>query len=137
MSGRILVVEDNEANAELLCDWLELNDYNAVAVADLANAYSALQNSPFDSVLLDIQLGNEDGAELATWIRQQPATRNMPVIAVTAHALPAEQRRVVHAGCSTCVSKPIDFVNLAKLLGQWLANYASLRSLGSNPATRT
>src|ERR1043166_5550847 len=100
MSGRILVVEDNEANAELLCAWLELNDYYALAVADLHAAYLAIRKSAFDAILLDIQLGNEDGAELATWIRQQPATQNMPVIAVTAHALPAEQRRVIKAGCS-------------------------------------
>jgi CheY-like chemotaxis protein len=80
-----------------------------------------LQRFQPDAALLDIQLGAADGAALATWIRQQPALRAMPVIAVTAHALITEQQRVLHAGCSACISKPIDFKLLHDHLEGWLA----------------
>lgn len=121
MSFRILVVEDNAANSELLCDWLDLNGYDALSVNDLGGAYATLQSARFDAVLLDIQLGLEDGAELAVWLRKQGQHLQIPVIAVTAHALPAEQKRIIQAGCSAYVSKPIDFENLARMLQRCLA----------------
>jgi len=60
-------------------------------------------------VLLDINLGAENGLDLLAWMLQRPETREIPVIAVTAHALVAEQQRILNAGCRACLSKPIDF----------------------------
>jgi CheY-like chemotaxis protein len=122
MKPHILVVEDNWLNAELLRDWLELRDYLVVAAHDLAQARAAIDSTRFDVILLDIRLGDEDGATLAAWIRRQPLHRNIPVIAVTAHALPAEQKRVIQAGCTAYISKPIDFGRFGDLLARWLAN---------------
>lgn len=121
MKPQILVVEDNPLNAELLRDWLELQDYDVVGAPDLAEARAAIHSTRFDAVLLDIRLGDEDGATLATWIRRQPTHRNIPVIAVTAHALPAEQNRVIQAGCTAYITKPIDFDRFGALLAGWLA----------------
>src|ERR1700722_1446166 len=87
----ILVVEDQPVNRELLCDWLETEGYEVTQAEDLPSAFAALQSLQPDAVLLDIQLGVEDGAALATWIRQQAALRAMPVIAVTAHAMITER----------------------------------------------
>jgi CheY-like chemotaxis protein len=85
-------------------------------------------------VLLDIQLGAQDGAVLATWIRQQPDLQDIPVIAVTAHAMKTEQQRILQAGCNACISKPIDFKILQDQLEGWLAISAKLqKSPGLSP----
>ena len=116
MSRRILVVEDNLLNRELLCDWLETEGFNVVAAETLGEAQAAFEDQPPELVLLDVQLGAEDGLSLAIWIRNHPRFRSVPVIAVTAHALVTDRQRVMKAGCNACVSKPIDF----KLLSNYL-----------------
>jgi two-component system, sensor histidine kinase and response regulator len=117
---RILVVEDNALNRELLCDWLEAQDYAVLSAEDLGGAQRLLQGEQLDAVLLDVQLGNEDGLSLAAWMRQQPRFSGIPVIAVTAHALVTEQQRFLQSGCNACISKPIDFKLLHRELGKWL-----------------
>ena len=82
-----------------------------------------------DAVLLDVQLGNEDGLSLAEWMRQQPKLCQIPVIAVTAHALVAEQRRFLQAGCNACVSKPVNFKLLGEQLERWLGPRLKLPSV--------
>jgi CheY-like chemotaxis protein len=109
MNHRILVVEDNLLNRELLCDWLETEGFTAVAAETLAEAFAAFDDHEPHAVLLDVQLGAEDGLSLASWIRNDTRFRSLPVIAVTAHAMVTDQQRVMQAGCNACVSKPIDF----------------------------
>jgi CheY-like chemotaxis protein len=128
MKPRILVVEDNQPNRELLCDWLESEGFDAVAAENLEQAFSAFQNQPPDAVLLDVQLGSEDGLTLAVWIRNEPTLRSTPVIAVTAHAMLTDQERVMRAGCHGCISKPIDFKLLREQLQRWLASSVNVRS---------
>ena len=118
---RILVVEDNAINRELLCDWLEAQDYAVLSAEDLGGAQRLLQGEQPDAVLLDVQLGSEDGLSLAAWMRQQPKLSGIPVIAVTAHAMVTEQQRFLQAGCNACISKPIDFKLLSRELDKWLA----------------
>ena len=64
------------------------------------------------------------GLTLATWMRSQPGLRNVPVIAVTAHAMVTDQERVLNAGCNASISKPIDFRLLRKQLDRWLGQPA-------------
>jgi CheY-like chemotaxis protein len=118
---RILVVEDNAINRELLCDWLEAQGYAVLSAEDLGNAQRLLQGEPSDAVLLDVQLGSEDGLSLAAWMRRQPGFSGIPVIAVTAHAMMTEQQRFLQSGCNACISKPIDFKLLDQELHKWLA----------------
>jgi CheY-like chemotaxis protein len=121
MTHRILVVEDNDLNRELLCDWLEAENYQVTSAANLGQAFAAIQETPPDAVLLDVQLGDQDGLSIATWIRHQPTLAHIPVIAVTAHAMVTEQERIFQAGCNAYVPKPIDFKMLNKQLQQWLS----------------
>ena len=109
MKSCILVVEDNPLNCELLRDWLEVEGYEVWWAADLNASYEVFAKRVPDVVLLDINLGKDDGLDLLTWMLQKPETRHIPVIAVTAHALVAEQERILSAGCRACLSKPIDF----------------------------
>jgi two-component system sensor histidine kinase/response regulator len=120
MSHRLLIVEDNPLNRELLCDWLDTEGFNVEAAANLREAFDALEERPPQAVLLDVQLGVEDGLTLAAWIRKDQRFRNLPVIAVTAHAMLTEQNRVMQAGCNACVSKPIDFALLKNHLQAFL-----------------
>jgi CheY-like chemotaxis protein len=121
MKQHILVVEDNPPSRELLSDWLELEGFSVVAVENLERAIGAFQDQPPDAVLLDVQLGLEDGLTLAKWVRERPQFRNTPVIAVTAHAMVTDQERVMQAGCNACVSKPIDFKSLRQQLQIWIS----------------
>jgi CheY-like chemotaxis protein len=123
----ILVVEDNQLNRELLRDWLEAEDYEVWCASDLKASYEVFSKRLPDAVLLDINLGKDDGLDLLAWMRQKTETCEIPVIAVTAHALVAEQERILKAGCRACLSKPIDFQRLREQLNLWLQDRAVSR----------
>jgi two-component system cell cycle response regulator DivK len=116
----ILVVEDNQLNRELLRDWLEVEGYEVWSAADLKGSYEVFSKRHPDVVLLDINLGSENGLDLIAWMRQKPELGEIPVIAVTAHALVTEQERILQAGCKACLSKPINFRGLREQLNRWL-----------------
>ena len=120
MKRCILIVEDNLLNRELLRDWLEVEGYEVWSASDLQTSYEVFAKRIPDAVLLDINLGADDGLDLLAWMRQKPETREIPVIAVTAHALVAEQERILKAGCGACLSKPVDFQLLREELDRWL-----------------
>jgi two-component system, cell cycle response regulator DivK len=121
MTHRVLVVEDNDLSRELLCDWLETENYQVTSASDLQQAFDAIKELPPDAILLDVQLGDQDGLSIATWIRHQPALAHIRIIAVTAHAMVTEQERIFQSGCNAYVPKPVDFKVLGKELQQWLA----------------
>jgi CheY-like chemotaxis protein len=123
----VLIVEDNQLNRELLRDWLEVEGYEVWSATDLQTSYETIAKRIPDAVLLDINLGRDDGLDLIAWMRQKLETREVPVIAVTAHALIAEQERILKAGCRACLSKPIDFHLLRAELDRWLENTKALR----------
>jgi CheY-like chemotaxis protein len=116
----LLVVEDNELNRELLRDWLEVEGYEVWTAADLKASYEVFAKRLPDAVLLDINLGKDDGLDLVAWMRQKREMQEIPVIAVTAHALVAEQERILKAGCRACLPKPINFKVLREELERWL-----------------
>jgi CheY-like chemotaxis protein len=120
MKHRILVVEDNQPNRELLCDWLEAEGFEALAAENLHQAFVVFKNRAFNAVLLDVQLGPEDGLDFAVWIRRESKLKDLPVIAVTAHAMLTDQERVIQAGCNACIPKPIDFKLLRAQLRECL-----------------
>jgi len=121
MSARVLVVEDNPANLELIGDWLESEEFQVTTATTLDEAYDALERTRPDIVLIDVQLGPEDGLEVVGRVRSSLQLRHIPVIAVTAHAMVTDHERVLRAGCDACVSKPINFRELRHELEKWLA----------------
>jgi CheY-like chemotaxis protein len=120
MSYRVLVVEDNPANLELAMDWLESEQFLVTTATTLEEARAAVRAASPDIVLLDVQLGAEDGLQLVSWIRSAPDLQKIPVIAVTAHAMVTDHERVMQAGCDACVSKPVNFRVLRGELEKWL-----------------
>jgi two-component system cell cycle response regulator DivK len=120
MKHRILVVEDNQPNRELLCDWLESEGFEVVYAENLEQSYAAFEINVPHAVLLDVQLGREDGLSLARWIRQREGLPHIPVIAVTAQAMVTDQQRVIQAGCDAYIFKPVNFKSLSQQLELWL-----------------
>lgn len=122
MKHRILVVEDNALNSELLSAWLEMEGYEVAIASHLNGAFTAVRNHPYDAVLLDVQLGSDDGLSLASWMREQPGLSQIPVIAVTAQAMLGDRQHILESGCKSVVSKPVDFAVLRQELQLWLTS---------------
>jgi two-component system cell cycle response regulator DivK len=124
---RILIVEDNSLNCELLRDWLEVEGYEPLVATDLNAAFAVVRSQQLDAVLLDVQLGTDDGLVLASWMVEQPVLRLIPVIAVTAQAMVTEQRHILESGCKCVVPKPVDFAVLQEQLQLWLSRAEALQ----------
>lgn len=120
MKRHILIVEDNPLNSELLRDWLEIEGYLTEIAPNLEAGFAALKKQQPDVVLLDVQLGEEDGLSLAAWMRQQPALKDIPVIAVTAQVMISDRQRILDSGCHSIVAKPVEFDILRGQLEVWL-----------------
>lgn len=104
----ILVVEDNPMNMELVAYLLKTNGMEVTQAFDGLEALEILSKSKFDLILLDIQLPGMDGMEVLKNIKEDPALSQMPVVAVTAHAMQGDEQKFIDAGCIGYISKPID-----------------------------
>ncbi|MEX2325530.1 MAG: response regulator [Gemmatimonadaceae bacterium] len=113
--AKILLVEDNEMNRDMLSRRLERKGYQVVLACDgQAGVDMAAAEAP-DLILMDMSLPVFDGWEATRRIKAAPATRHVPVIALTAHAMSGDRDKAIEAGCNDYDTKPID---LARLLGK-------------------
>lgn len=104
---RLLIVEDNEMNRMIFRDILTAAGYEILEAATAEDAFSVARSEPLDLILMDIQLPGMDGLEAVRILKDDPATRSIPVVALTAHAMAAHRERALEAGCSGYISKPI------------------------------
>jgi CheY-like chemotaxis protein len=104
----ILIIEDNPMNMELARDVLEANGYEVRGAASAAEALETLKETVPRLILMDIQLPGLDGLELTRMLKQSPRTRGIIVVALTAHAMKGDRERMLEAGCSGYLAKPID-----------------------------
>lgn len=112
---KILLVEDNEMNRDMLTRRLTRRGYEIVIAADGAAAIElALSEAP-GLILMDMSLPILDGWEATTRLKADARTRSIPVIALTAHAMTADRDRALAAGCDDFDTKPVD---LKRLLGK-------------------
>lgn len=112
MRGTILVVEDNPDNMKLLAWALEDEGYAFEGAASAEEALLALERRHFDLVLMDISLPGMDGTEATRRLRARPRFAELPIIAVTAHAVQGEAEKILAAGVSALLTKPIDEAGL-------------------------
>ena len=119
---KILLVEDNEMNRDMLSRRLERRGYQVVLAVDGQQGVDlALSEAP-DLVLMDMSLPVLDGWEATRRLKAAPETRGLPVIALTAHAMSSDRGKALAAGCDDYDTKPID---LPRLLGKIEALLAS------------
>ena len=106
---RILIAEDNAVNQNLILRLMEKIGYRADAVANGKGAIKAVETTPYDLVLLDIQMPDMDGFETALFIREQEKQtgRRVPIVAMTEHSMKIDRERCEKSGIDDCVSKPI------------------------------
>lgn len=122
MGARILLVEDNELNRDMLSRRLERRGY---VVMLAVNGVEALQRASADRpelVLMDMSLPEIDGWEATRRLKADPATRAIPVIALTAHAMSGDRERALEAGCDDFDTKPVDLPRLLEKMQALLAN---------------
>lgn len=115
----VLVVEDNPLNQEIIMSLLESMGTDAFCVDSGPAAILAVQHEAIDLVLMDIQLPGMDGVEATTHIRQLDKGKRLPIVAVTANALPGDRESYLAAGMDDYLSKPIDPALLHRVLEQW------------------
>ena len=117
---RILIVEDNELNLKLLKDLLDHHGY-ATIVTGLGQAAIdlAIEQQP-DLILLDIQLPDIAGTEVARRLKADQRTRSIPIIAVTAFAMPGDRATMLQSGCDDYVSKPYRIVEFLGLVARYV-----------------
>ena len=106
MTKRILVVEDQEDNRQILRDLLGSVDLEMVEAENGEEALAAVAEHKPDLILMDIQLPIMDGYEATRRIKADPATKNIPIIVVTSYALSGDEGKAREAGCDAYVTKP-------------------------------
>ena len=106
MSKRILVVEDQEDNRQILRDLLGNAGYELIEAENGEEALAAVARHRPDLILMDIQLPVMDGYEATRRIRTNPGLKSVPIIAVTSYALAGDESKALAAGCDAYVSKP-------------------------------
>ena len=112
----VLLVEDNEMNRDMLLRRLQRKGFAVLTALDGEQAIQMTQQHQPALVLMDMSLPVLDGWEATRRLKADPATKHIPVIALTAHALPAERDRALEAGCAAFETKPIDFPKLLAVM---------------------
>ena len=119
---KLLLVEDNENNRDMLSRRLIRQGYEVVFAVDGPEAIAQAASEMPDLILMDVALGAMNGWEATLAIKANPATAPIPVIALTAHALASDRKRSVEVGCCDYDTKPVDFPRLLGKIRAALAN---------------
>ena len=120
--SKLLLVEDNEMNRDMLTRRLERKGFEVVIAVDgQAGINMASSESP-DLILMDLSLPVIDGWEATRQLKAGPATQSIPVIALTAHAMASDEKKALEAGCDDYDTKPVNFNRLLDKIGNLLGN---------------
>jgi two-component system, cell cycle response regulator DivK len=120
MSKRILVVEDQPDNRQIIRDMLAGTDYEITEAEDGQQALAAVAKQQPQLILMSVQLPNMDGYEVVRQIKADPALRSIPIIAVTSHALNGEEQTARAAGCDDYVPEPYSPRQLLTKIRQYM-----------------
>jgi CheY-like chemotaxis protein len=109
---RVLLVEDNEMNRDMLSRRLQRRGYDVIIAVDGRQGVEMAQSSSPDIVLMDMSLPVMDGWEATRTLKASPETKEIPVIALTAHAMSTDRDKAMEAGCDDYDTKPIELTRL-------------------------
>lgn len=104
----IIVVDDNSVNMKLTTNLLEIGGYRALPAFSSEEAINILKSQRPDLILMDISLPGMDGLTATQVIKKNPSTENIPVVALTAHAIKDDKERAIEAGCDAYLLRPIE-----------------------------
>ena len=131
----ILLVEDNEDNRIIYATALRYAGYNVLEAVTGTQGVQQARDSQPDLILMDISVPELDGWEATAVLKADPRTQRIPVVAVTAHALPGDEERSLQAGCDGYLAKPIPPASLIadvdRRLGRLTPSYLPPRSAAS------
>ena len=113
--AKILLVEDNEMNRDMLSRRLQRKGYEVVMAEDGAQGVALARKETPDVILLDMSLPVIDGWQAARQLKSEATTRGIPIIALTAHAMSGDREKALEAGCNDYDTKPVE---LPRLLGK-------------------
>ncbi|MEM7183994.1 MAG: response regulator [Spirochaetota bacterium] len=108
----ILVVEDNEINSEMLSRRLRTKGFQVSCEFEARQAIELAQSEKIDIILMDLNLPDMDGWEASRVLKQTPVSKDIPIIAFTALALPGEKERAIENGCDDFEPKPLNMERL-------------------------
>lgn len=119
-SGRVLVVEDNAINLELITDILEGEGYRVATAVCGQEALDSVRAEKPALVLMDVQLPGMDGLTVTRLLKADPGTRDIPVVALTAHAMRGDEEMMYAAGCDDYIPKPIKIARFRQVLAKFV-----------------
>jgi PAS domain S-box-containing protein len=118
--AQVLLVEDNDFNQQVATDMLTLMGVDVTLAANGQEALDLIRTRTFDAVLMDIQMPVMDGYEATRRLRSDPANTDLPILAMTAHAMAREQKRCLDLGMNDYISKPINPEAFSTTLAKWI-----------------
>ena len=116
----ILIVEDNELNMKLFRDLLEAHGYQTIESRDGVEALKVARDERPDLILMDIQLPEVSGLEVAKWIKEDESLKSIPIIAVTAFAMKGDEEKIREGGCEGYLAKPISLTSFLETVERHL-----------------
>ncbi len=114
---KILVVEDNPMNMELVIEILTSQGFTVQTAIDGEEAIEMTEKEAYDLILMDIELPGKDGVEITKLIREKD--KNVPVIALTSYAMKGDRERFLSAGFDDYISKPLDLTEFLKKIEKY------------------
>lgn len=120
MAAKILIVDDNPTNLKLACELLEFEGYQIERARDAEEALAMFGEVPYNLVLMDIELPGMDGLTLTRMLKGNPATQDIPVVALTAFAMKGDDQKAYDAGCVGYLTKPIDTRKFPEQVAEFL-----------------
>jgi CheY-like chemotaxis protein len=118
---KILVVEDNEMNRDMLSRRLQRRGYEVIVAVDGGEGLALAQSQRPDLILMDMSLPVVDGWQATRCLKAAPETRSIPIIALTAHAMATDRDKAVEAGCDDYDTKPVELPRLLEKIEAFLA----------------
>jgi len=122
---KILLVEDNELNRDMLSRRLERRGFQVLIAVDGAQGVAMAQSEVPDLVLMDMSLPVVDGWEATRRLKAAPETRAVPIIALTSHAMVGDRDKAIEAGCDDYDTKPIELPRLLEKINRLIAKEKS------------
>ncbi len=120
MAKTVMIVEDNELNMKLFNDLVESKGYQTIQTRHGMDALELAKTHMPDLILIDIQLPEVSGLEVAQWLKENDETAKIPIIAVTAFAMKGDEERILQSGCDGYMAKPISVPHFLETIEKYI-----------------